>query len=93
MNPVTNCHTEPDIVVAIREFIRKQFPRARKHPLHPGDPLLESGIIDSMGVLELVDFIENRFGVIFSDEELLSDTFSSIQTLSKFVLTKRNGEM
>ncbi len=91
MNPTENILTEAGISGEIRAFILQHFPLARKHAIDSDDSLLHSGIIDSMGVLELVDFIENRFGIMLSDDELLSDVFESIRSLSAFVQAKRNG--
>jgi acyl carrier protein len=72
----------------IRIFILEKFPLARKRGITDADPLLESGIMDSMGVLELVTFVEQEFGVNVSDEELVPENFQSIRLLADFVLTK-----
>ncbi len=50
--------------------------------------LLELGIIDSTGVLELVGFLEERFGMQINDEELVPDNLDSISNLIKFVQSK-----
>jgi acyl carrier protein len=72
----------------IRIFILEKFPLARKRGISDTDPLLESGILDSMGVLELVTFVEQEFGVTVSDEELVPENFQSIRLLADFVLAK-----
>lgn len=91
MNQTEIFLTEEAIAGEIRTFILQHFPLARKHTIGIDDSLLDNGIIDSMGVLELVDFIENKFGIMLSDDELLSDVFESIRSLSAFVRAKRNG--
>ena len=73
---------------SLREFIYRQFPLAKKRQLHDEDSLLESGILDSMGILDGVLFIENELGVVFSDDEVVSDNFDTIQSLSQFVDSK-----
>jgi acyl carrier protein len=50
--------------------------------------LLENGIIDSTGVLELVAFLEQRFGIAVADRELLPENLDSIQNASGFVTRK-----
>ena len=50
-------------------FVIQKFPLARKRQLGIDDPLLESGIVDSLGVLEVVSFSETEFGVQMADEE------------------------
>jgi acyl carrier protein len=49
---------------------------------------LESGVIDSTGVLELVAFLEERFGISVADRELLPENLDSVRNASVFVLRK-----
>jgi len=72
----------------IREFIVKKFPAARKNVLTDDQSLLGSGIIDSLGVLDLVTFLERSFKIKVSDEELTPDNFASVQCLASFVTAK-----
>lgn len=52
------------------------------------DSLMENGIIDSLGVLELVTRIEEKYGIKVEDEELIPENLDSIASLSNFVLKK-----
>jgi acyl carrier protein len=49
---------------------------------------LEAGIIDSTGVLELVQFIEETFALSVKDEEMMPDNLDSLANLVRFVQTK-----
>lgn len=49
---------------------------------------LESGVIDSTGVLELVAFLEERYGIAVADRELLPENLDSVQNVSRFVARK-----
>lgn len=51
-------------------------------------PLLENGIIDSTGVLELVAFLEQRFAISVADRELLPENLDSINNAAQFVQRK-----
>lgn len=53
------------------------------------DSFLDKGIIDSTGILELVMFLEEQFGLTVADEELLPENLDSINNLAKFVEHKR----
>ena len=53
------------------------------------ESFLDRGIIDSTGVLELIMFLEEQFGVTISDEELLPENLDSISRLTAFVERKR----
>jgi acyl carrier protein len=72
----------------IRRFIIDHFPAARRSRINDNDYLLEAGIIDSVGVLELVAFLEAAFNIAFSDEEFLPENFETISHLSDFVKKK-----
>lgn len=52
---------------------------------------LETGIIDSTGILELVTFIETEYGIKIEDEEMLPQNLDSLENISAFVIRKRNG--
>ncbi len=50
---------------------------------------LESGVIDSTGLLELVSFIEQQYGISVGDRELVPDNLDSLRNISQFVARKR----
>lgn len=66
----------------IRSFIVERFPLARQ--LRNDDLLLEKGIIDSQGILEVVIFLENEFEITVHDEDLLPDNFQSVTSMAIF---------
>lgn len=72
----------------IRAFIYGKFPLARKRGINDEHPLLESGIVDSMGILEVVGFMEQEFGIQVGDDELTPENFQTIQRLAQFVGSK-----
>ena len=81
---------EPQIIAErIKKFLVQQFPATKN--VGNEDPLLKNGLIDSLGILEVVTFLESEFGIVVVDEELLPENFESIRSLSKFVLQKTNG--
>ena len=53
------------------------------------ESLLDAGVIDSMGVLELVDFIDERYGIAVREEELVPENFGSIAGIVAFVQRAR----
>jgi acyl carrier protein len=56
-----------------------------------GEDLLASGIIDSHGLMEVVGFIESRYGIVVADEDLLPENFESLTSIEGFVTRKRAG--
>jgi acyl carrier protein len=83
--------TSQTIEEQVREFVWRQFPLARKKGLKPDEKWLESGVLDSLGILDLVHFLENEMLVQIADEELTPDNFESLERVAQFVRSKLNG--
>jgi acyl carrier protein len=49
---------------------------------------LQEGIVDSVGVLELVLFVEETFGVEVNDQEIIPDNFDSVDKLANYIRSK-----
>jgi acyl carrier protein len=77
---------------SIRSFIVQKFPAARKRSIDDGTPLLESGIIDSLGMLDLVAFLEQTFNITVADDELIPENFADISRMAAFADSKRNRD-
>lgn len=77
---------------AIREqlqaFITKKFPLARKRHVGVDDRLLGEGIIDSLGVLDIVGYLEAELHLQIADEDLTPENFETIGHLAAFVERK-----
>jgi len=69
----------------IKDFIWQHFPLARTRKIVDTDNLLEKGILDSLGILEVVMFIEHEFHIILNDDDLVSENFQSICSMAAFV--------
>ena len=72
----------------ISEFVLKTFPLARQNGMARDKKWLQTGVIDSLGILDLVHFLENEFSVQITDEELLPENFESLEAVSFFVRQK-----
>ncbi len=73
----------------IREFVRNRFPGIASGPVEECTPLLASGALDSLGILELVIFIGEKFGIEVADEDFDPTNFETIGHLVQFVERKR----
>ena len=79
-----------DVKKQIRQFISTNFPLAgRQTSVTDSESLFASGVVDSLGVLDLVTFVEDAFGIIVADEDLLAANFETIEQLAAFVHTKQ----
>lgn len=73
----------------IRAFIVSNFLFGREDDDVAADQsFLESGIIDSTGLLELVSFVEERFGISVGDRELVPENLDSLRNISAYVARK-----
>jgi acyl carrier protein len=72
----------------IRRFIAENFILNETENLGDEDSLLEKGIIDSTGVLELVAFIEEKYSINVEDEEMIPENLDSIHNIAEFLRRK-----
>ena len=80
----------------IKQFILKNLYFAEDNTLDEDASFLETGVVDSTGVMELVAFVEAEFGVPVEQQEITVDNFDSIRKVARFVSRKlsrpeRNG--
>ena len=73
----------------VRSFITTNFYVADPSALGDETSLLDQGIVDSTGVLEVISFLEATFGIRVADEEMLPDNLDSIGRIAAFVARKK----
>ncbi|MEP7242425.1 MAG: acyl carrier protein [Gammaproteobacteria bacterium] len=77
------------IQTEIRQFIVENFLFGqRSKQLGDDDSFLDGGIIDSTGVLELIAFLEEKYGISIEDEELVPANLDSVTRVATFVERK-----
>ena len=69
----------------LKHFIAAELMYAEDDDLSSDEPLLGSGIVDSLGIMRLVSYIEEEFGVVVPEEELVPDHFQTVSRLAAFV--------
>jgi acyl carrier protein len=79
-----------DTNAKVREFIKDNFMyRDDREDLADTESLLEAGLIDSTGILELVAFIETEFSIQMADADIVPDNLDSVETIVRYVDGKR----
>ncbi len=73
----------------IRQFILSNFYVADPSALVDSASLLEAGIVDSTGVMEIITFLEGTFGIQVADAEMLPDNLDSVDRLVAYVARKK----
>lgn len=77
-----------DVKQIIRDFIVENFLFGDDGQLRDETSFLESGIVDSTGILELVSFLEERFEIKIEDEELVPENLDSLSNVAIYVEKK-----
>jgi acyl carrier protein len=84
---------DPEISQAVRRFITENFMfRDEGQGIAAEASLLEAGIIDSTGVLELICFLESTYDIQVADEEMLPENLDSIRAITSYVSRKVKSE-
>ena len=77
-----------DIKVKIKEFLQENYIFDSENGLDDDDSLLENGIIDSTGVLELILFLEENYQIKVNDDEILPENLDSVNNICNFAKKK-----
>ncbi len=74
--------------VVLKEYIREELMNGSNGELDESENLLAAGIIDSLGILRLVSFVEEKFGIEVPDEDVTIDNFQSVKSMSDYVASQ-----
>ncbi len=78
-----------DAVVGEITRIVQELARVRRiAEVRPRDNLLAQGVVDSLAIVKLMLFLEERFPIRISDEDIVPENFRDIESLSRFVQSK-----
>ena len=78
------------VVGAVKEFLTEQEYIKSAEVIDESESLLERGIIDSVGVLNLVSFLEETYGINIDEDDLMPENFDSLSAISSYV-NRKNG--
>lgn len=78
-----------DIEQAVRDHVVANYAvGSGSAAVGPDDDLLLSGLVDSMGVMEIIAFMEEAFGITVDDEDIVPENFRSLKAMADYVATK-----
>jgi len=83
--------TESQIRNDVRSFVIQNFMFGQGDRLQDSESFLESGLIDSTGVLELVGFLETTYAIKVADEDLVPANLDSVESVCRYVERKLQG--
>ena len=80
-----------DIESELKTYLTQLAVDAAQDSIEPEDDLIGQGVIDSVGLIKLVEFVEQQFGIKLDDEEIVPENFQSLRCLSEFVRRKKGA--
>ena len=87
---MSNVEQATSVEQAVRTFVTETLGRDIAG-FSATDSLLEAGIIDSLGVVALVEFVAERFGIVVDVDDMVPENFDSLQAIVTFVESKTRG--
>lgn len=72
----------------VRNFLEENFLFGQQSVLKDGDSFLDGGILDSTGILQLIAFLGETYGITVADEEVIPDNLDSIDKISAYLRRK-----
>ena len=83
---------EAAVAERTRAYVRENFLYMRPDwKLGNDDPLLGSGVIDSIGVIELVEFLQEQFSCDITEDEITERNLGTLAAIARFIASKCNG--
>jgi len=67
------------------DYIYKNFPRVRQKSTGVTDKLLDQRLIDSLGLLEILTFIEETFEITVKDEDVKAENMGTIEAMAAYI--------
>ena len=80
-----------ETVGRVRAFVTANFYVSDPNALKDDASLLDAGIVDSTGVLEVVQFLETEFGLEVQDHEIVPENVDSISRIAAFIERKKKS--
>ncbi len=79
------------VEATLREFVSRNFYVPDGQVLGRDESLLDQGIVDSTGILEVVLFLEESYGIEVDDDEIIPENLETLAALAAFVERKRTA--
>lgn len=79
------------VLAALEHFFAEHVPAAAPGTIPADFALLESGLIDSLSMLQLTAFLSDTFGVTFTDEDFTEENFATAGALARLVRNRKSG--
>ncbi|MCU0304884.1 MAG: phosphopantetheine-binding protein [Thermoanaerobaculales bacterium] len=79
------------VIDAVRDFLGSELRIAQAAELDPELPLVQRGVIDSIELMQIVLFLERRYGISVDETEILPANLRSLSAIERFVASKQGS--
>jgi acyl carrier protein len=76
------------VIEAVKKFLTENECIEPDEDIDPSESLLEEGIIDSVVIVEMISFLEEKFGIEIDEDDLMPENFESFAAINNYVRTK-----
>ena len=83
--------TLSNVAADVRQFITSNFLYGQEHSFTDEASFMDNGIVDSTGVLQLIEFLQETYGITVTDEELVPENFDSVTNVASYLVRKTGG--
>ena len=81
--------SRPPVKASLRQFVMENLAQGKVGGVIGDDAsLIDNGVIDSLGIFQLVSFLEQSYGVRVRDEEIVLENFRSLNAIEEFLVAK-----
>ena len=78
-----------DVIADVRHFLGSQLRIANSDTIDADFPLVKRGVLDSIELMQIVEFVEKTYGVAIDDTEILPENLGSLTAIARLVERKR----
>lgn len=80
-----------NLISTLEEFIKNEFLKQPDRELKADQPLISSGLINSLSLVDLALFVEDTYGVQIDDTELNAETFDTLEELASLIQSRKQA--
>lgn len=81
-----------DIQTILTDYLAKELAIGRAKDIGPDDDLIATGVLDSLGLMQLVLFIERKLSIHVPDEDVVIDNFRTVRILEAYINRQREAQ-
>lgn len=77
-----------NVIESVRSYLSTDLRIAQADEVDPDLPLVQRGVLDSIELMQVVEFLENQYKITIDETEILPSNLRSLNTIAAFVSTK-----